>query len=89
MVYRPREIAVRRKMYVVYCGVIRALARRNLRYGEMFRRLLEAFPHPEGGPRVYAVDISSWPRCDARTILERSHLYHAFRHSDEKPVAAV
>src|SRR5215216_3666519 len=32
-------------------------------------------------PRIYAVDVSVWPRCDAETSPERGHYYHPSRHS--------
>lgn len=59
---------------------------------ESLHRLLARYPlvddHPQDAPRVYAVDVSPWPRCEARTSPERSYLYHASRHSGGKPVVA-
>lgn len=67
-----------------------------LREGEMdeesLRRLLARYSladdYPEGRPRVYAVDVSPWPRTEAKTSPERGYLYHASRHSSGKPVVA-
>jgi len=36
-----------------------------------------------GGPPVYAVDLSDWPRCDAETSPERGFYYHPSRHSPD------
>jgi len=38
--------------------------------------------------RVYAVDRSSWPRCDAETSPERGYYYHPSRHSAGQPIVA-
>lgn len=37
-------------------------------------------------PRIYAVDVSVWPRCDAETSPERGHYYHPSRHSAGQPI---
>lgn len=37
---------------------------------------------------VYAVDMTSWPRCDAETSPQRSYLYHPSRHSAGQPIVA-
>jgi len=39
-------------------------------------------------PRVYAVDQSSWPRCDAECSPERGYYYHPSRHSAGQPIIA-
>lgn len=48
--------------------------------------------HPLGDdpdcPRVYAVDRSSWSRCDAETSPERGYYYHPSRHSAGQPIVA-
>ncbi len=37
---------------------------------------------------VYAVDVTSWPRCDAEASPERGHYYHPSRHSAGQPIVA-
>jgi DDE superfamily endonuclease len=45
--------------------------------------------HPsDGGAPVYAVDASTWPRCDAETSPERGFYYHPSRHSAGQPIVA-
>lgn len=44
--------------------------------------------HPASWPRVFAVDTSSWPRCDAETSPERGYYYHPSRHSAGQPIVA-
>jgi hypothetical protein len=43
---------------------------------------------PAGWPLVFAVDGTSWPRCDAETSPERGYYYHPSRHSAGKPIVA-
>jgi hypothetical protein len=43
---------------------------------------------PEGWPLVFAVDGTSWPRCDAETSPQRGYYYHPSRHSAGKPIVA-
>ena len=43
---------------------------------------------PPGWPLVFAVDASSWPRCDAETSPERGFYYSASKHSAGKPIVA-
>jgi hypothetical protein len=54
---------------------------------ERLRDLLAAF-RPPGWPLVFAVDGTSWPRCDAETSPERGYYYHPSRHSAGKPIVA-
>jgi hypothetical protein len=42
----------------------------------------------EGNPPVYAVDVTSWPRCDAEASPERGYYYHPSIHSAGQPVVA-
>ena len=51
------------------------------------RDLQVAF-RPAGWPAVFAVDASSWPRCDAETSPERGFYHHPSRHSAGKPIVA-
>jgi hypothetical protein len=39
-------------------------------------------------PLVYAVDVTSWPRCDAESSPERGFYYHPSRHSAGQPIVA-
>lgn len=42
----------------------------------------------KGSTPVYALDVTSWPRCDAETSPERGYLYHPSRHSSGQPIVA-
>lgn len=54
---------------------------------EALRELLAFHPLAEA-PAVYAVDVTSWPRCDAEASLERGYYYHPSRHSAGQPIVA-
>jgi hypothetical protein len=43
---------------------------------------------PEGWPAVFAVDASTWDRCDAETSPQRGFYYHASKHSNGQPIVA-
>jgi len=43
---------------------------------------------PDTGPRVFAVDASTWARCDAETSPERGFYYSASKHSNGQPIVA-
>jgi hypothetical protein len=43
---------------------------------------------PAGWPAVFAVDASTWDRCDAETSPERGFYYSASRHSAGQPIVA-
>jgi hypothetical protein len=49
--------------------------------------LLARYPLHDGEP-IYAVDVSTWPRCDAETSPERGFYYHPSRHSAGQPIVA-
>ena len=50
------------------------------RLGELLAR------HPlAGGQPIYAVDVTTWPRCDAECSPERGLYYHPSRHSAGQP----
>ena len=55
---------------------------------QALRELLVSYE--PGGDRkpVYAVDATSWPRCDAETSPQRGYLYHPSRHSAGQPIVA-
>src|SRR5512132_1383576 len=54
---------------------------------EATRDLLAAV-RPRGWPLVFAIDQTSWPRCDAETSPQRGIYYHPSRHSAGQPVVA-
>ena len=43
---------------------------------------------PQGWPPVFAVDASTWDRCDAECSAERGFYYHASKHSAGQPIVA-
>ena len=43
---------------------------------------------PVDWPAIFAVDASSWPRCEAETSPERGFYYHPSRHSNGQPIVA-
>jgi len=43
---------------------------------------------PDGDPPVFAVDVTTWPRCDAECSPERGYHYHPSRHSAGRPIIA-
>src|SRR3982750_905319 len=55
---------------------------------EALRSLFIQYPFTGGGPSVYAVDVSVWPRCDAEASPERGYYYHPSRHSAGQPIVA-
>lgn len=59
---------------------------------EALRDLLARYPLTKSGnsaePRVYAVDQSAWPRCDAEASPGRGYYYHPSRHSAGQPIIA-
>ena len=67
-------------------SLYKALARGGLD-PEAMRDLLVAY-RPAHWPAVFAVDTSSWPRCDAETSPERGFYYSASRHSAGQPIVA-
>ena len=54
---------------------------------DRLRRLLVASA-PDDWPMVYAVDASTWDRCDAECSPERGFYYSASRHSAGQPIVA-
>ena len=53
---------------------------------EALRELLVSHAPGKGEAPVYAVDVSSWPRCDAEASPGRGYLYHPSRHSAGQPI---
>jgi hypothetical protein len=43
---------------------------------------------PSADPLVFAVDVTTWPRCDAECSPERGYYYHPSRHSAGQPIIA-
>jgi hypothetical protein len=43
---------------------------------------------PATDPLVFAVDVTTWPRCDAECSPERGYYYHPSRHSAGQPIIA-
>jgi hypothetical protein len=43
---------------------------------------------PAADPPVFAVDVTTWPRCDAECSPERGYYYHPSRHSAGQPIIA-
>jgi len=54
---------------------------------DRLRRLLVS-QLPAGRPRVFAVDASTWDRCDAECSPERGFYYSASKHSAGQPIVA-
>jgi DDE superfamily endonuclease len=42
----------------------------------------------DAGPLVFAVDVTTWPRCDAECSPCRGYYYHPSRHSAGQPIVA-
>jgi hypothetical protein len=40
------------------------------------------------GQPIYAVDVTTWPRCDAECSPEWGLYYHPSRHSAGQPIVA-
>jgi hypothetical protein len=54
---------------------------------ERLRDLL-ASSLPDADPLVFAVDVTTWPRCDAECSPQRGLYYHPSRHSAGQPIVA-
>ena len=51
-------------------------------------RVLLVATLPDADPLVFAVDVTTWPRCDAECSPERGYYYHPSRHSAGQPIIA-
>ena len=60
------------------CGQIDAERLRDLLAGWL----------PPADPLVFAVDVTTWPRCDAECSPQRGYYYHPSRHSAGQPIIA-
>jgi hypothetical protein len=67
-------------------SLYKALARGRI--DERGLRDLLGAARPAGWPPVFAVDASTWPRCDAETSPERGFYHHPSRHSAGQPIVA-
>jgi hypothetical protein len=67
-------------------SVYAALARGEVD-AEQLRDLL-AGCLPDADPLVFAVDVTTWPRCDAECSPCRGYYYHPSRHSAGQPIVA-
>src|SRR5918994_1686099 len=67
-------------------SVYAALARGRID-AERLRDLL-ACVLPAADPPVFAVDVTTWPRCDAECSPGRGYYYHPSRHSAGQPIIA-
>jgi DDE superfamily endonuclease len=67
-------------------SLYKALARGEIDEDRLRALLMDH--RPPDWPLVFAVDASSWPRCDAETSPERGFYYSASRHSAGKPIVA-
>jgi hypothetical protein len=67
-------------------SVYAALARGEVD-AERLRDLL-ASHLPPADPLVFAVDVTTWPRCDAECSPGRGYYYHPSRHSAGQPIIA-
>jgi hypothetical protein len=54
---------------------------------ERLRDLLADCLQP-ADPLVFAVDVTTWPRCDAECSPQRGYYYHPSRHSAGQPIIA-
>src|SRR5215213_6756894 len=67
-------------------SVYAALARGEVD-AERLRDLLVSLL-PSADPPVFAVDVTTWPRCDAECSPERGYYDHPSRHSAGQPIIA-
>jgi hypothetical protein len=67
-------------------SIYAALARGRIE-AERLRDLLVS-SLPDADPLVFAVDVTTWPRCDAECSPERGYYYHPSRHSAGQPIIA-
>ena len=67
-------------------GAYAALARGRIDTDRL--RDLLASSLPPADPLVFAVDVTTWPRCDAESSPCRGSYYHPSRHSAGQPIIA-
>jgi DDE superfamily endonuclease len=69
-------------------GSIYAALARGRVDAERLRDLLVGCLLPPADPLVFAVDVTTWPRCDAECSPERGYYYHPSWHSAGQPIIA-
>ena len=69
-------------------SLYKALDRGGIDTDRLRQLLVAHLPEPGVGPRVFAVDASTWDRCDAETSPERGFYYSASKHSNGNPIVA-
>ena len=67
-------------------SLYKGLARGRIEQDRLRRLLVES--RPKQWPAVFAVDASTWDRCDAETSPERGFYYSASKHSAGQPIVA-
>jgi hypothetical protein len=67
-------------------SVYAALTRGRIDAERLRDLLADSLPQTES--LVFAVDVTTWPRCDAECSPERGYYYHPSRHSAGQPIVA-
>ena len=67
-------------------SVYAALARGRIDTERLRDLLVSTLPNAD--PLVFAVDVTTWPRCDAECSPSRGYYYHPSRHSAGQPIVA-
>jgi hypothetical protein len=67
-------------------SVYAALARGRIDADRLRDLLVSSLP--DADPLGFAVDVTTWPRCDAECSPERGYYYHPSRHSAGQPIIA-
>lgn len=67
-------------------SLYKALARGSVNEDQLRQVLVDS--RPTDWPAVFAVDASTWERCDAETSPERGFHYSASKHSAGQPIVA-
>jgi len=67
-------------------SVYAALARGRIDTEQLRDLLVSSLPAAD--PLVFAVDVTTWPRCDAECSPCRGYYYHPSRHSAGQPIVA-
>jgi hypothetical protein len=67
-------------------SVYAALARGRIDTERLRDLLVSSLPPAD--PLVFAVDVTTWPRCDAECSPQRGFYYHPSRHSAGQPIIA-
>lgn len=67
-------------------SLYKALARGRVEVDRLRKLLVEN--RPADWPMVFAVDASTWDRCDAETSPERGYYHSASKHSAGQPIVA-